>query len=131
MRLAQKSDALRDFFFEGIAMLTRPVLLAASAALMALALTACNRETTTTPKPKTDLSQPARTTGSAGGPASTDGGLTGNPAGGTPGGAATASTPEGMAPGAGTAKTDQGGLASRPTEGPQSGAESRPNTVQK
>lgn len=107
----------------------RNLILAASAALLALTVGACNRDTATPPKPKTDA--PAPSTGSTGGPASTQGGLTGDPAGGTPGGAATASTPEGMPPGAGIAKTDQGGLASRPTEGPQSGAEPRPNTQQK
>jgi hypothetical protein len=110
---------------------TRKLLLAACAAAMALAITGCNKDTGTTPKPKTETSKPAPSTGSIGGPASTQGGLKGDPAGVTPGGAATASTPEGMPPGAGTAKTDQGGLASRPTEGPQSGSESRPNTPQK
>ena len=105
----------------------RKLMLAATAALMALSVAACNRDTGTAPKPRTDTSR----SGTTGGPGSTEGGLKGNPAGGTPGGAATASTPEGMAPGASTAKTDQGGLASRPTEGPKSGDESRPNAQQK
>jgi hypothetical protein len=108
-------------------MQSRKLILAAAAAAMALGLSACNRDTATTPKPKADASQ----SGAVGGPASTEGGLKGNPAGGTPAGAATASTPEGMAPGAGVAKTDQGGLASRPTEGPKSGDEPRPNAQQK
>lgn len=107
------------------------LLLAAAAAVMAFAVAACNRDTGTAPKPRTDASQPAPSTGSIGGPAATEGGLKGNPAGGTPGGAATASTPQGMAPGASTANTDQGGLVSRPTESPQSAAESRPNAQQK
>lgn len=101
---------------------SRRVILAA--AVLALGLAGCNKDTPNAPAPKVD-SPPA--TPGAGGPAATTGGLEGNPAGGTPAGAATASTPEGMPPGAGTAKTDQGGLASRPTAGPDAGKEPRPN----
>lgn len=74
---------------------------------------ACNRDPA--PKPKVDVSP---STSAPGGPASQSGGITGNATGGTPGGAATSSTPQGPAPGAGTSQTDQGGLASRPTERP-------------
>ncbi len=109
----------------------RKLLVAATAIAATLMFTGCNRDTGTPPKPKTDASTPVPSTGASGGPASTQGGLTGNPAGGTPGGAATASTPEGMAPGAGVSKSDQGGLASRPTEGPRAGSEPRPNTPAK
>jgi len=107
------------------------LFIAAAASVMAFAVAGCNRDTGTAPKPRTDASQPSPSSGSIGGPSATEGGLKGNPAGGTPGGAATASTPQGMAPGASTANTDQGGLASRPTESPQSAAESRPNAQQK
>jgi hypothetical protein len=113
--------------FPGAAMHSRKLILAAAAAAAVLSVAACNRDTGTPPKPKADSSQ----SGSVGGPASTEGGLKGNPAGGTPAGAATASTPEGMAPGAGISKTDQGGLASRPTEGRKSADEPRPNAQQK
>ena len=105
----------------------RKLILAATAAALALTVSACNRDTGKAPKPRTDTGQ----SGSVGGPASTEGGLKGNPAGGTPAGAATASTPEGMAPGAGVSNTDQGGLASRPTESPKSGDEPRPNAPPK
>jgi hypothetical protein len=110
---------------------TRNVLLVAAALAATFALTACNRDAGTPPKPQTDATPAPRDAGAVGGPGATQGGLTGEPAGGTPGGAATASTPQGMPPGAGTEKTDQGGLASRPTEGPQRDAEPRPNVPQK
>jgi hypothetical protein len=97
---------------------------------LAFGIAGCKRDTPITPKPKTETSQPPAG-GTTGGPGSTEGGLKGNPAGGTPNGAATASTPGGMAPGASTSQTDRGGLASRPTERPQSGGEARPNAGQK
>ena len=104
------------------------LLLAAAAAVMATGIAACNRDTNTTPKPKADTGQAIP---GAGGPAHTEGGLKGNPVGGTPAGAATASSPEGPPPGAATAHTDQGGLASRPTEGPKKDDEPRPNATPK
>jgi hypothetical protein len=111
----------------GAAMHLRKLILAIAAAATALSVAACNRDTGTPPKPKADSSQ----SGSVGGPASTEGGLKGQPSGGTPAGAATSSTPQGMAPGASTSNTDRGGLASRPTEGSKSADEPRPNAQQK
>lgn len=94
-------------------MSSRSALALAAIFATAIVATACNRDTATPPKPKTD-SLP----GKAGGPGATSGGIKGDATGGTPGGAATASTPQGPAPGAGISRTEQDGLASRPTERP-------------
>lgn len=93
-------------------MVTRTALVFAAAFATALVVSACNRDTPSTPKPKTEAP------GSVGGPGATTGGLKGDPGGGTPGGAATSSTPQGPGTGAGTAQTDKDGMASRPTDPP-------------
>jgi hypothetical protein len=93
-------------------MVTRTALVFAAVFATALAVSACNRDTASTPKPKTEAP------GSIGGPGATSGGLKGDAAGGTQGGAATSSTPQGPGTGAGTARTDNEGMSSRPTENP-------------
>jgi hypothetical protein len=93
-------------------MRTTAYLIAACALAATLALAGCNRNEP--PKPKTDVTPDTPSTG----PAHTSGGLSGDPAGGTPAGAATGSPPHAPGEGAADAKTDQGGLSDRPTGAP-------------
>jgi len=104
---------------------------AASAFVIALGAAGCNRNADTESKASGDTARQAPPAGSIGGPGSTSGGLTGDPAAGTSGGAATADKPQGMGGGSGTFKTDRSGMASRPTEDSQVGTEPRPDAQRK
>jgi hypothetical protein len=89
----------------------------AAAALLIVFAAGCDRDRTSTPK--TDAAKQSPPTGSTGGPGSTSGGLAGRPEGGTPGGAATATPPQGPGPGSGTGATDKGGMASKGGTAPE------------